>query len=73
MSEDVHGPIPKFRFGWLMSRRKQLHAVIGKRIGRADWRARLATSRLHAFASAGAPAGSIVSIEVSGLILNQAT
>jgi hypothetical protein len=27
----------------------------------------------HAFASAGAPAGSIVSIEVSGLILNQAT
>ena len=55
-----------------------MKAVIEICIGRADRSARPAEDVDHAFVSAGAPVGSIVSIEdvsieVSGLILNQAT
>jgi hypothetical protein len=61
-----------------------MKAVIEKCIGRADRSARPAEDvEAHAFVSAGAPVGSIVSIEDvsiedisiedSGLILNQAT
>ena len=60
-----------------------MKAVIEICIGRADRSARPAEDVDHAFVSAGAPVGSIVSIEDvsiedvsiedSGLILNQAT
>src|SRR5262249_39873291 len=75
MSEDVHESILKFRspksdvllqvVAYRMSSKKALGALVSAPSERC--------ACAHAPAKAGAPAGSIVSIESRGLILNQAT